>query len=467
MYNKNLYFHFIGIGGVGMSGIAEVLLAHGFRVSGTDMRPNEMTRRLEGLGASIFIGHKAEHLPKEASLVVYSSAVNATNPEIREAKKRALPIVRRADVLAELMRLKFGIGIAGSHGKTTTTSMTAAVLETGGLDPTVIIGGQVTNKNTGARVGKGEFLVAESDESDRSFLLLKPTIAVVTNIDNEHMSAYSSRADLEKSFKKYLESVPFYGLAVLGIDDPTVRSFAKTLKRRKVTYGFTEDADLVAKDVRGSPEGMQYSVYRKGEKLGDFSIRIFGGHIVQNSLASIAIGLELGLTPAVIAEGLKTLSGVKRRLEIVGTERGVTVMNDYGHHPTEIKATLRAVKECLAANGQRVIAAFQPHRYTRTQQCWDEFLSAFSDADRLIGTDIYSAGEASIDGVSGERLLDQIHHSQKTFVSDVSKIPELLATECKEGDVVVLLGAGSIGYIPDKVTDALRGEVSVVSAEAH
>ena len=455
MYNPRLHFHFIGIGGSGMSGLAEILLTSGFQVSGSDIKHSETCARLQQMGATISIGHAGNNVPMSASLVVYSSAVTMTNPEIREAKRRKLPIVRRAEVLAELMRLKFGVGVAGSHGKTTTTSMTAAILDAGALDPTVVIGGQVKTLGTGARLGQGEYLVAETDESDRSFLLMKPTVAIVTNIDDEHMNAYRSRKDLEDSFRRFVDSVPFYGLAILCVDDPTVRQIAKECRRRVLTYGFSGDAELTAIDIRPRPDGMEFGVRYHGAHLGTFKLPMLGRHLVQNCLAAIAVGLEFGLSIETIRGALATFGGVKRRLEVVGSARGVTVMNDYGHHPTEIRATLRAVRECFADSIRRLVVVFQPHRYTRTQMCWSEYLTAFGEADDLILSEVYAASEEPIVGVSSEALLSEIQHPSKELCSSFDDLPATLASRLQEGDFVVCLGAGSVGALPEKLLHRL------------
>lgn len=464
MYNPRLHFHFIGIGGSGMSGLAEILLTSGFKVSGSDIKNSDVCCRLRDLGASIAIGHAAGNIPESASLVVYSSAVTTTNPEMREAKRRKLPIVRRAEVLAELMRLKFGVGVAGSHGKTTTTSMTAAILDAAKLDPTVVIGGQVKSLGSGARLGQGEYLVAETDESDRSFLLLKPTVAIVTNIDDEHMNAYRSRKDLEDSFKRFVDSVPFYGLAILCVDDPVVRQIARECKRRVLTYGFSSDAALTATDIKATPEGMQFGVLYHGAHLGRFRLPMLGRHLVQNCLAAIGVGLEFGVSIETIRESLAAFGGVKRRLEVVGSARGITVMNDYGHHPTEIKATLAAVRDCFGSSLQRLFVIFQPHRYTRTQLCWSQYLSAFGDADRLILSEVYAASEEPIVGVSGETLLQEIQHANKEFIPVVDEVPAKLAPQLTSGDFVVCLGAGSVGALPEKILAELDRDSSQAGA---
>jgi UDP-N-acetylmuramate--alanine ligase len=463
MYNPRLHFHFIGIGGSGMSGLAEILLTSGFKVSGSDLKRSDVCIRLERLGASVSIGHAAANVPQGASLVVYSSAVTMANPEIREAKRRKIPVVRRAEVLAELMRLKYGVGVAGSHGKTTTTSMTATILDAGGLDPTVVIGGQVTTLGTGGRLGRGEYLVAETDESDRSFLLMKPTVAIVTNIDDEHMNAYRSRRDLEDSFKRFVESVPFYGLSVLCVDDPVVRQIAQQSTRRVLTYGFSDAAELTAVDISASASGMEFSIIYRGAHLGRCKLPMLGRHLVQNSLAAIAVGLEFGISIDVIKSALAGFGGVKRRLEVVGSAAGITVMNDYGHHPTEIRATLRAVKECFGSSVKRIVVAFQPHRYTRTQLCWDELLRSFADADHLIMSEVYAATEEPIVGVSGESLLREIAHPSKEFVPQIETLLETLPKQLSAGDLILFLGAGSIGSMPDRLLPILQTKEQGIS----
>jgi UDP-N-acetylmuramate--alanine ligase len=455
MYNPALHFHFIGIGGSGMSGLAEILLTSGFKVSGSDIKESDISRRLQSLGAQVFIGHAASNIPASASLVVYSSAVVSANPEMREAKRRKLPVVRRAEVLAELMRLKFGVGVAGSHGKTTTTSMCGTILDAAKLDPTVVIGGQVKNLGTGGRLGKGEFLVAETDESDRSFLLLKPTVAIVTNIDDEHMNAYRSRRDLEDSFRRFVDSVPFYGLAILCIDDPVVRQIADDCKRRVLRYGFAPEAELRATHIVAGRHGMDFSVSYRGANLGVFHLPMFGRHLVQNSLAAIGVALEFGIPVDVIREALRSFGGVKRRLEVMGVAGGVTVMNDYGHHPTEIKATLRAIKECFGDSIERLIVLFQPHRYSRTKTCWDDFLGCFDDADHLMVSEIYAASEQPLEGVSGESLCAAIRHAAKHFVGDIETAAEEVMKVVSPKDLVLCLGAGSVGSLPERILQAL------------
>ncbi len=448
MYNPNLHFHFTGIGGVGMSGIAEVLLHQGFKVSGSDLNKGEACHRLESLGAKIFEGHSAENLPENASLLVFSSAVRSTNPELVEAHKREIPVIPRAQVLAELMRLKHGIAVAGSHGKTSTTSMIAHILEAADKDPTVIVGGQVKSiGGSGAKLGKGDFLVAESDESDRSFLLLKPTIAIVTNIDSEHLEAYASMSDLEEAFCSFVESVPFYGLAVLCIDDPKVEKLAELYSRRKVTYGLRPDAEIHAKNIKSDVDCMRYDLYKDKDKLVSITLPMLGHHMVSNSLAAIAVALELGINPDVISTAISTFPGVGRRLEKVGEARGIIVINDYGHHPTEIRATLSALRSSINNKDRKLHVIFQPHRYSRTKSCFAEFLTSFGDCDNLILTEIYAASEDPIENITGESLYNALNHPSKHFVKDfkdaLSIVPSL-----KSNDIVVCLGAGTIGQLP-------------------
>ncbi|MEY4701538.1 MAG: hypothetical protein RL326_1725, partial [Pseudomonadota bacterium] len=339
---------------------------------------------------------------------------------------------------------------------------TATILDAGGLDPTVVIGGQVKTLGTGGRLGQGEYLVAETDESDRSFLLMKPTVAIVTNIDDEHMNAYRSRKDLEDSFRKFVDSVPFYGLAILCVDDPVVRQIAKECKRRVLTYGFSPDAEVSAVDIKPSRAGMEFGVVYRGAHLGTFQLPMFGRHLVQNCLAAIGVGLEFGLSIETIRTALASFGGVKRRLEIIGTANSVTVMNDYGHHPTEIRATLRAIRECFAESMNRLVVVFQPHRYTRTQMCWGEYLSAFTEADHVVMTEVYAASEEPIVGVSGEALTAELHHSSKEFCADIERVVEVLPGKLQPRDLVLCLGAGSVGSLPEKLVSALTGSSPIV-----
>jgi UDP-N-acetylmuramate--alanine ligase len=457
MYNRKLHFHFTGICGSGMSGIAEVLLNLGFRVSGSDLSTTgPVAERLKSLGAVISAGHARANVAKDASLVVYSSAVSLENPELVEARDRGLPVVRRAEVLAELMRLRFGIAVAGSHGKTTTTSMTAVMLEAGGLDPTVIVGGQIRSMATGARLGKSDFLVAETDESDRSFLLLKPTIAIVTNIDAEHLNAYSSLQDLEDSFANFIAAVPFYGLAILCIDDPKVRDLFSRFKGRKISYGLAPDAQVRTSDVKVHNGTTSFVIHHPGLPSFPVTLNMPGIHLAQNATAAITAALELGVKVETIQAALKSFKGVKRRIEVIGEKRGITVINDYAHHPTEIRATLAAIRAGWDfSKGQKLHVCFQPHRYTRTRDCFIEFLKAFGDADSLCLSEIYAASEAPIEGVSGQALFDAIHHPEKHFEIKCDDHLGYLKRTAKPGDVIACLGAGSIGALAERLPEAL------------
>lgn len=462
MYNTKLHFHFTGIGGSGMSGIAEILLSLGFHVSGSDIRESPILMRLKSMGAAITLGHAAEHVPSDASMLVYSSAVKIDNPEVVEAHARGIPVIRRAEVLAELMRLKFGVGVAGSHGKTTTTTMTAGILEKGGLDPTVIIGGQLQSSETGARVGKSEYLVAETDESDRSFLLLRPTIAVVTNIDTEHLNAYESFAELITSFTQFVNSVPFYGLAVLCIDCPRVRDIYSKYNRRKISYGFSPDAIVQPVNVQERFGGIEYDISVHGKIITHVSLPVPGRHLMLNSLAAVCVGLEFGVPSETIATALQSFPGVKRRLEVSGKENGVMVINDYGHHPTEIKATLEAIRSGYGSQG-KVHVIFQPHRYSRTKDCFVDFLTSFDAADTVTITDIYAASEEPIEGVSSDKLATALIHPSKAYCGSLEQAALEVTRKTSKGDVIVCLGAGSIGTLPEKVLTLLSKRPALVA----
>lgn len=465
MYNPNLKFHFIGIGGSGMSGIAEVLVNLGFKVSGSDLKQNAACQRLENLGVKIFYGHKAENLPLDASLVVHSTAVKADNVEMLQAQELAIPIVRRAEVLAELMRLKYSVAVAGSHGKTTTTTFTSNVLELGGLDPTVIIGGQVqfdqhlqqnSPFSANSKLGKGQFLVAETDESDRSFLLLKPTIAVVTNIDSEHLSAYSSLDDLEQSFFQFLSAVPFYGLAVLCIDNHKVKDLALKYKGRKVTYGLSPEAEIRAENIWQNKNITGYDLIVKGKKAAQVEIAIPGIHMAVNSLAAVAVGIELGISIETIVKALSKFSGVKRRIEIISETNNITVINDYAHHPTEVKATLNALRMGWQDQISNLHVVFQPHRYTRTKECFVDFLDAFNQADQLHLLDIYAAGEDKIENITSEKLFEAINHPDKQYCPDPKSLVKQLAAKVQAGDVVAFLGAGTVGALSEEFASLIN-----------
>lgn len=445
MYGKIEKIHFVGIGGIGMSGIAEVLLNLGYKVSGSDLRGSDITERLGRLGAEIGIGHKADNL-KDVDVVVISSAVHDDNPEVVEAKRLHVPVIPRAEMLAELMRMKFGIAIAGTHGKTTTTSMAASILGHAGIDPTIVIGGKLNAIGTNAQLGQGKFLLAEADESDGSFLVLSPTIAVVTNIDADHLDHYSGGIEeIKDTFVKFINKVPFYGMAVLCLDDPNIRAILPRVKKRYMTYGLSSQADIRATHVRHDGFTTSFTAHFKGYRLGEISFTMPGAHNVLNAMACIAVALELDVPFSAIQEGFSRFGGVGRRFTIKGEPRGITVVDDYGHHPAEIKATLAAAR--LGWPERRIVAVFQPHRYTRTHELFGEFVTAFYDADVLILTDVYAAGEQPVEGATAERLSQEIlRHGQKdvTWIPNRELIPQHLLGIVKEGDMVITLGAGSI-----------------------
>lgn len=448
MYSESISIHFIGIGGVGMGGIAEILANLGYAVSGSDQRDGAMCQHLRSLGARIAIGHSADNLPADVSYVVVSSAIAADNCEVLAAAARGIPVIPRAEMLAELMRMKYGVAVAGSHGKTTTTTMVGEVLQAGKLDPTVIVGGRVLSKPSGASLGSGRFLVAEADESDGSFGLLRPAIAIVTNIDREHMSHYGSFGALEEAFFRFMSSVPFYGTVVACGDDPVVDALCSRLKRRFVRYGVRPGADIFAKDVIVDSRGSQCTVVVEGCEAGELRLPIPGRHMVCNALAALAVGLELGVSVEQALSGLRSFPGVARRSEVLC--RGAdcpTVIDDYGHHPQEIRATLQAVRSAWLGSSpeSRLHVVFQPHRYTRTQELFPEFINAFGEADRLIIGPIYSAGEAEIEGISAEALCDAISGVEARYVSDLAESLALLEQEARAEDVVIFLGAGDIG----------------------
>jgi len=441
---KIRHVHLVGIGGSGMSGIAEVLLNLGYAVSGSDLRLSPTTSHLASLGAQVSEGHDAGHV-EGAHVVVTSTAVRPDNPEVREARRRGVPVIPRAEMLAELMRLKYGVAVAGSHGKTTTTSMVALVLDQGGLDPTVVVGGRLGVLGSGARLGRGEFMVVEADESDRSFLKLSPTLAVVTNIDREHLDTYRDLADVQEAFLGFVNKVPFYGSAVLCLDDPPVQDLLPRVERRVVTYGITPQASVSARDLRIEPGGSSYTATLDGEALGTVSVSVPGVHNVANSLAAVAVGLDLEIPFDAIRKGLSSFTGVDRRFQVRGEAGGVLVIDDYGHHPTEIRVTLEALR--LRAGERRTLVLFQPHRYTRTRALWDEFCRAFHQADRLLVTDIYPASEEPIPGITAQALAEAIKergHRDVAWAGGLAPATEQLAREAREGDVVLTLGAGSV-----------------------
>jgi len=447
--------HFIGIGGIGMSGIAEILINLGYEVSGSDLNESDQTRRLKSLGAKVFIGHFPSNI-SDYNVVVTSSAINTNNPELLEARKRRIPVIHRSEMLAELVRLKHGIGIAGTHGKTTTSSLLSYVLYHGGINPTAVIGGKVLNFGTNARIGQGQYMVFEADESDGSFLKLLPCIAVVTNIDSDHLDHYKYFEGLKEAFLEYINNIPFYGYSVLCTDDITVREILPRVERPYMTYGLSEDADFRAVDIMMENGRTRYVCLYRGKPLGNFEISLLGNHNVVNSLAVIAISLDLGLDHMTISQGMREFKGVGRRLELIGEEKGITVMDDYGHHPTEIRATLSAVKNL----GKRVVVVFQPHRYTRTQMLWDEFGQSFSNADVLFLAEIYPAGEAPIEAVSSALIKDSVKRHEGRDVEIISKFEDIadrVIDTAKNGDVILTLGAGDIYKAGRTILERLRG----------
>jgi UDP-N-acetylmuramate--alanine ligase len=452
--NRKRSIHFVGIGGIGMSGIAELLLNLSYRVSGSDMKASDITRRLESLGGTIFVGHKSENLPAGVDVVVVSSAVRRTNPEWEEARRRGVPVIPRAEMLAELMRLKEGIAIAGSHGKTTTTSMVATVLSQAGLDPTVVVGGKLNALGSNAFLGKGETIVVEADESDGSFLKLSPTIAVVTNIDPEHLDHYGTFDALQTAFLDFANKVPFYGLAVLCLDHPGVQGLLPKIEKRHVTYGLTTQAEYRADSVEMTGYSASFDAWRRGEKLGRVTLKMVGRHNVQNAMAAVAVADEVGIPFKVVAEALESFAGVQRRFTVRGEAKGVMVVDDYGHHPAEILATLRGAREAFH---RRIVVAFQPHRYSRTRDLMAEFATAFNDADVVFLTDVYAAGEDPIPGVDSKTLYTAVRsfgHRDVAYVPR-AELTRTLADRTAAGDLVITLGAGDITNVSTELLEML------------
>jgi len=451
--------HFVGIGGIGMSGIAEVLLNLGYRVSGSDLKESEITRRLVELGARLSYGHKAENLTT-ADVVVTSSAVRKDNPEVVAARVRKIPVVPRAEMLAELMRLKYAVAVAGSHGKTTTTSMVATVLSAAGLDPTAVVGGKVNVLDSNAKLGKGELMVVEADESDGSFLKLHPSLAVVTNIDPEHMDHYGTLDALKTAFAEFCNRVPFYGLNVLCLDNPNVQALLPHLEKRYVTYGRAHTADYRVEGIRLDGFQTRFRAFRREEDLGEFTVRMVGAHNALNALAVIAVAEEMEIPLDEVRTALAGFGGVQRRFTVRGEARGITVVDDYGHHPTEVMATLAGARKAF---GRRVVVAFQPHRYTRTKDLMQEFATSFNDADVLFLTGIYAASEEPIAGITGQILSDAIiahGHRDVTYVEKRTEVARRLLPRLKEGDLVLTLGAGDITHVGPELLSLLRGEAA-------
>ncbi|MEO8100466.1 MAG: UDP-N-acetylmuramate--L-alanine ligase [Acidobacteriota bacterium] len=456
MFFKPQPVHFTGIGGIGMSGLAEVLLELGYSVTGSDLRTTPVTQRLVGLGAVIHEGHAAEHIAG-ANAIVVSSAVRPDNPEVVEARRRGIPVIPRGELLAELMRLKYGVAVAGSHGKTTTTSMVAQILMHAGLDPTVVVGGlSATMRGSNARVGKSPYLVVESDESDGSFLKLAPILAVVTNIDREHLDHYTGLDSIVEAFITFVNKVPFYGAAVMCLDDENVRRILPSINRRVITYGADPAADLRITHSSAGHLAGEFHLVRGAQDLGCFRLHVPGVHNILNATAAIAVALELEVPIETIREGLAQFAGVDRRFQIKGTERGVTVIDDYGHHPTEIRATLAAARAC---EYQHLHILFQPHRYTRTQALMEEFAGAFQDADTVDVLDIYAASELPIDGVTSAALVDRMqHHGQHgaRYASSMSAGVEAVTSTSSSGDAIITLGAGTVSQAGSAILERLR-----------
>lgn len=456
MYKRYQRIHFVGIGGIGMSGIAELLINLGYEVSGSDLRETDITRRLAQLGAKISIGHNADCI-QGTDVVVVSSAVSEDNPEVRAARTLSkIPVIRRAEMLAELMRLKYSVLIAGAHGKTTTTSMVATVLARGGLDPTVVIGGKLNAWGTNAKLGHGDFMVAEADESDGTFLLLSPTIAVVTNIDMEHLDFYRGIDHIRQTFLEFINKIPFYGQAVLCLEDENIQEILPLVGKRFVTYGFSPQADFQAREVRTNGFSNHYRAFYRGEELGEIEIPLPGRHNVLNSLAAVAVAKELEVGWANVQAGLSDMTGVHRRFQVKGEAGGVLVLDDYGHHPTEIRAVLETLASCFP--NRRRIVVFQPHRYTRTQGLMDQFTRCFYQSDVLLVTEIYAASEPPIPGITGKRLTEEIAahgHHELYFCDTLENVLDQLLQSVAPGDVVITLGAGNIWQVGEWLLDSL------------
>jgi UDP-N-acetylmuramate--alanine ligase len=453
MFATSQHAHFIGIGGIGMSGIAEILLNLGMKVSGSDLRRSPVTDRLAQMGATIYQGHAAENIAG-ATVVVTSSAVSASNPEVLLARERKIPVIQRAEMLAELMRLKYGIAIAGMHGKTTTTSMVASVLASGGLDPTVVVGGRVDALGSNAKLGSSQYLVAEADESDRSFLKLSPILAVVTNLDREHMDCYHDMADVERAFLTFIDKLPFYGAVTACVDNPLLAAILPRAQRRVFTYGVSAEADYRLEiQAQGGGCFARFSVVTALGPLGPFELHVPGRHNVLNATAAVAIAHQLGIDSDKIAEGLSHFRGVDRRFQHRGQAAGVTVVDDYGHHPTEIRATLAAAREC---GYKRIHVVFQPHRYSRTLDLMDQFTNAFDDANSVFVLPIYAASEEPIPGVSAERLAKQIAGPQVQFVPDFPAAVAAVAAQAHAGDLILTLGAGNVSQLAPQILAALE-----------
>ncbi len=445
MFKSVRKIHMVGIGGIGMSGIAEILLDSGFEVTGSDRQLSEITDRLEKLGATIYKGHYEKNLD-EADVVVYSSAVHLDNPELTAAAEKKIPVIRRAEMLAELMRMKYGIAIAGTHGKTTTTSMTSLVLMDGGLDPTVIVGGKLSSfSGTNARLGHGEYIVVEADEFDRSFLQLTPVIGAITTLEREHLDIYTDLEDIKSAFVEFANKVPFYGFVILCLDEPSIQEILPLIRKKVVTYGVNAQSDLRAVNISFDADKSRFNLLRYGEELGEVTLSVPGLHNIKNAMAAIGIGLELGIDFEKIKKAVESFAGVYRRLEKKAEKDGVMVVDDYAHHPTEVEATLSALK--TGWPNRRVVAVFQPHLYTRTRDFHEEFGRSFLNADVLVVTEVYPAREEPIQGINGELVVNDAKafgHKEAYYVPDKKQLPGFLMKTKQPGDIVVTLGAGDI-----------------------
>ena len=460
MFRSIRKLHFVGIGGIGMSGIAEILIDQGFTITGSDRATSDNTERLEHMGAHVYIGHDAKNLEPDVDAVVYSSAVRTDeNPETLEAAKRKIPVIRRAEMLAEVMRLKYGIGIAGTHGKTTTTSMVSLVLMEGGVDPTVIVGGRLHGlAGSNARMGKGEFIVVEADEYDRSFLSITPTIAVLTTLETDHLDCYRDLEDIKGAFIQFANKVPFYGFVVMSLDEPALLDIMPAIKKKIITYGLNGQADLQAVDLIHKQNTTRFTVLRGNTELGAIELQIPGKHNVQNALAAIAVGLELNVPFAQVKAGIEKFTGVFRRWEVKAELQGLTIVDDYAHHPTEIKVTLAGVK---AGWRRRVICVFQPHLYSRTRDFYEDFARSFFNADVLVLTDVYPAREEPIQGVSGDMIAEEarrVGHKHVIYEPDKRNVPGLLMKIKQEGDIIITMGAGDIWRFGEQFIAMLKGK---------
>lgn len=459
MFSSIKKLHFVGIGGIGMSGIAEILIDQGFAISGSDKAASDNTERMQQLGAQVFIGHDANNLASDVDVLVYSSALTMDNPEIAEALRRKIPVIRRAEMLAEVMRLKYGIGIAGTHGKTTTTSMVSLVLMEGGVDPTVIVGGRLRGlAGSNARLGKGEFIVVEADEFDRSFLSITPTIAVLTTLETDHLDCYRDLEDIKAAFIQFAQKVPFYGFVVLCLDEPALQNIMPKIKKKIITYGLNGQADLQAVDLRHKENRTTFIVVNAGKELGEICLQIPGKHNVQNALAAIAVGLELNVPFDKVKAGVEKFTGVFRRWEVKADVGGIMVVDDYAHHPTEISVTLAGVKSGWR---RRVICVFQPHLYSRTRDFYEDFGRSFFNADILVVTDIYPAREEPIQGITGELIANtakEFGHKNVNYVADKTAVPNFLLTIARPGDIIITMGAGDIWKFGEEFIKQLKGK---------